>query len=95
MHSYYDPKAKRFLTPDSCFLENTYKGRALFKSADAQFSPTFNWLHEIWQEARTGYNLLVIDEIQKLENWSEIVKKLWDEDRKQFDVLKTPTVPSL
>ena len=24
--------------------------------------------------------ILVIDEIQKLENWSEIVKKLWDED---------------
>jgi predicted AAA+ superfamily ATPase len=65
------------------YLEKEFKGKSLFKSADAQLSVGFNWITDIWQEARDhNYDLLVIDEIQKLENWSEIVKKLWDEDRR-------------
>ena len=63
------------------FLENEYSGRYLFKSADAILTPDFNWLNETWQEARKGHDLIVIDEIQKIENWSEIIKKLWDEER--------------
>lgn len=58
----------------------------IFESADAVGSnPT--WLEQIWETARIQLNmspgsecLLVVDEIQKVENWSEIVKKLWDED---------------
>lgn len=32
--------------------------------------------------------LLVIDEVQKIDNWSETVKKLWDEDSRQKRNLK-------
>ena len=56
-------------------------------SADAvpAFSP--NWLEEQWniarlqmQRAESSEFLLVIDEIQKIDNWSETVKLLWDND---------------
>ncbi len=29
---------------------------------------------------RQGEHILIIDEVQKLNNWSEIVKREWDED---------------
>lgn len=43
------------------------------------------WLESEWQNARLqaqthGEYLLVIDEIQKIPGWSEVVKRLWDED---------------
>ncbi len=32
--------------------------------------------------------LLVVDEIQKIDNWSEIVKRLWDEDTRRNKNIK-------
>lgn len=59
----------------------------IFESADAVPVSNFNWLSQIWEKARLQIKtqslpelLLVIDEIQKISNWSELVKKLWDED---------------
>lgn len=56
-------------------------------SADGAGHPGAVWIEKHWEAARrtlltdgAGEMILVIDEIQKLENWSEIVKKLWDED---------------
>ena len=46
-----------------------------------------DWIHRTWDTARlklanskNNEHLLVIDEIQKIENWSEAVKKEWDTD---------------
>ncbi len=45
------------------------------------------WLVEKWQKARLAArqsdsgHILVLDEIQKIANWSEAVKGLWDTDR--------------
>ncbi len=54
-------------------------------SADAISGANESWLEEIWNaarlKARTQEFILVIDEIQKVYNWSETVKRLWDEDR--------------
>ncbi|MBR6913376.1 MAG: AAA family ATPase, partial [Treponema sp.] len=67
------------------FLER-YNGNHIYESADAISGSSQVWLEQIWNSARlkikTGSTeiLLVIDEIQKISNWSEIVKKLWDED---------------
>lgn len=45
------------------------------------------WINEIWQRERLEMQfsnqterLIVIDEVQKIRNWSEFVKKQWDED---------------
>ncbi len=59
----------------------------LFEAADAVTAGNTTWLSQIWESARikmklsgsTTY-LLVIDEVQKIENWSEIVKQQWDKD---------------
>jgi len=56
-------------------------------SADGAGSQGTIWIEKHWEVARrtviadgAGELILVIDEIQKLDNWSETVKKLWDED---------------
>ncbi len=56
-------------------------------SADGAGPQGAIWIEKHWEAARralltagAGELILVIDEIQKLENWSETVKKLWDED---------------
>ena len=54
-----------------------------------------SWIDQLWEAARfrmkqqnLGEMILVIDEIQKIPNWSESVKKLWDEDSKNLLNLK-------
>ncbi len=61
----------------------------IFESADAVPASDQTWISALWEKARLLNSnaesqdfLLVIDEIQKIDNWSEIVKKLWDEDTK-------------
>jgi uncharacterized protein len=45
------------------------------------------WLIEVWSRSRAAAkkrgqrHVLVVDEIQKIPQWSEIVKGLWDADR--------------
>ncbi|HEY8690628.1 MAG TPA: ATP-binding protein [Chitinophagaceae bacterium] len=59
----------------------------LFVSADSVAASNATWLEQQWETARiklaqheTKEFLLVIDEIQKIDNWSETVKLLWDTD---------------
>lgn len=64
---------------------------AHYISADEPSLKQADWLHAEWQKARlkavSGQPaLLVIDEVQKAQNWSEAVKLLWDEDSRN----KTP-----
>lgn len=58
-----------------------------FVSADAIAASDTVWLRQQWETARlkvkqetTNELLLIVDEIQKIDNWSETVKLLWDED---------------
>jgi hypothetical protein len=57
-----------------------------FVSADAVLTGNF-WIEQQWETARAKFKqsgarefLLVVDEIQKIVNWSEQVKQQWDED---------------
>jgi predicted AAA+ superfamily ATPase len=58
-----------------------------FASADAPDPEDVGWIYTQWQigrqAARNGGRaggLLVLDEVQKIRNWSDVVKQLWDED---------------
>jgi predicted AAA+ superfamily ATPase len=56
-----------------------------YATADAASSEDGIWIEQQWDAARfqcdqAGSWLLVLDEVQKILNWSETVKKLWDED---------------
>tara|TARA_R110002124_G_scaffold195520_1_gene362594 strand:+ start:27391 stop:28578 length:1188 start_codon:yes stop_codon:yes gene_type:complete len=66
-----------------------------FASADGVLVAQGSWIEQQWETARIKLSrsggsegLLVIDEIQKVENWSEIVKKEWDVDSKNNTPLK-------
>lgn len=60
----------------------------IYVSADAIANTDLTWLDQQWQNARLNLKtnhypelILVIDEIQKIQNWSEIVKANWDADK--------------
>ncbi|MGZ3898548.1 MAG: ATP-binding protein [Flavisolibacter sp.] len=66
-----------------------------FVSADTVAASNVVWLEQQWEAARIKMDslgasdfLLVIDEIQKIENWSETVKLLWDTDTRTKRGLK-------
>jgi len=60
-----------------------WQGPKHFASADTVLPPSTEWIVQQWNRARaaTGDSLLVLDEIQKVSSWSEVVKGLFDEDR--------------
>jgi uncharacterized protein len=67
----------------------------LFVSADAVANSGETWLEQQWEAARLRLKsteapefILAIDEIQKISNWSEVVKKLWDEDTRTKQNIK-------
>ena len=58
-----------------------------FASADAPDPEDIGWIYTQWaigrQQAKMGARaggLLVLDEVQKIRDWSDVVKQLWDED---------------
>ncbi len=68
-----------------------------YTSVSADDVPTADagWISDIWESARIAQklkkekeHLLVIDEIQKLDNWSETVKKEWDKDSRENNNIK-------
>jgi len=76
-------------------LVKKYPFDAYVVSADAIDAYNTHWLEQQWEIARIKLAqiggkelLLVVDEIQKIDNWSEIVKLLWDNDTKNYIPLK-------
>ncbi|MFN8943166.1 MAG: AAA family ATPase, partial [Pseudobdellovibrionaceae bacterium] len=52
-------------------------------SCDDDFYDGQWFLRHIQQADRDGKKILVFDEIQKLENWSRLVKSVWDNKKRQ------------
>jgi uncharacterized protein len=65
-----------------------WRGLKLYESADQPDIPTIHWIKEHWEKIRGQQKtkrtkaLLILDEIQKIPRWSEMVKRLVDEDRR-------------
>jgi len=62
----------------------------VLESADAISATNTTWLAQVWESARLRLKvsqasefLIVIDEIQKIDNWSEVVKQQWDKDTRE------------
>ena len=60
---------------------------SMYFNADAVEAGAKEWIAAKWEEARARMRfsgnkefLMVIDEVHKIENWSEQVKKEWDAD---------------
>jgi len=65
----------------------TWSHAVHFASADALAAEDRQWIRQQWEIARfklgqskSKEGLLILDEVQKVPNWSEVVKSLWDED---------------
>jgi len=78
-----------------------YEFESIVVSADAVSAASTYWLEQQWEAARIKLTqsgakefLLVIDEIQKIDNWSETVKLLWDTDSKNNIHLKVVVLGS-
>lgn len=61
-----------------------------YESADAVSPANSAWITQVWESARLRMKtsgatacLLIIDEIQKINNWSEVVKQQWDKDSRE------------
>lgn len=62
----------------------------VYESADTITATSPVWLMQVWETARLKMKasgakeyLLVIDEIHKIDNWSEVVKQQWDKDTRE------------
>ncbi len=67
----------------------------VYESADAISATNSAWLIQLWESARLRLKasgatefLLIIDEIQKIDNWSEVVKQQWDRDTRENTNIK-------
>jgi uncharacterized protein len=76
-------------------VTGTLKLPVRYASADEPTLRGAEWIGQQWQAARLeaaaggrAGAVLVLDEIQKLPNWSESVKRLWDEDTRARRPLK-------
>lgn len=61
-----------------------------FENADGVTPEDTDWIRRVWESARVSMQLLheeerllVIDEVQKIDNWSEAVKLEWDKDSRE------------
>ena len=82
-------------------LVQKYESESLVVSADAVGASNSFWLEQQWETSRIKLKqsgakefLLVVDEIQKIDNWSETVKLLWDADTKNNVSLKVVVLGS-
>ncbi len=56
-----------------------------YVSSDSQFTHHQEWLKEEWMKANLEEKsaVLIIDEIQLINGWSQIIKALWDENKRK------------
>lgn len=69
-------------------IKDKWPGSSFYEAADQPAIPMAEWIETHWNTARNasknGHSpLLILDEVQKIPGWSETVKKLVDEDKRQ------------
>ncbi len=72
-------------------LEKTLRIPCHYVSADTATLEDLTWIRAQWEIGRQKIEkeaLLIIDEVQKIPHWSDLIKKLWDEDSKNQVNLK-------
>lgn len=59
---------------------------SIYASADQPAPPDTDFIVSNWKQARaiaSDNRTLILDEVQKIPRWSEVVKSLWDEDQRK------------
>lgn len=73
-------------------MADALKKPSRYVTADLATLQDTSWLQQQWDIARElakseGKALLIMDEIQKISHWSNMVKFLWDQDHVFFGIL--------
>jgi predicted AAA+ superfamily ATPase len=68
-------------------VQRRWRGPSHYASADLPAPPDAYWIETQWRIARQAAagrrkSLLILDEVQKISRWGEVVKALYDEDRR-------------
>jgi predicted AAA+ superfamily ATPase len=75
-------------TTSALYIQDQFEQPAIYTTADEAETGGAVWIDQQWEAARLqqkqtdGIVLLIIDEIQKIDDWSQAVKKNWDQDRR-------------
>lgn len=67
-------------------LYEAWPGPKIYETADLLTPPGADWIISNWKRGSNKSCLLILDEIQKIPNWSEAVKYLFDEIRNKIDM---------
>lgn len=60
----------------------------IYESADSPVPLDYHFIEKGWQQTlATKSKLFIIDEVQKIKNWSEAIKKLWDQNSHQIKLV--------
>ncbi len=69
------------------YIKSKWKGPVHYANADLALGSETHWIISHWNRIRdqevkkNQKKLLILDEIQKIKGWSDVVKGLWDEDK--------------
>ncbi|MGM0589362.1 MAG: ATP-binding protein [Bacteroidota bacterium] len=75
-------------TTAALYIQNQFEQPAIYTTADEADMGGAVWIDQQWEAARLQQKqsgemvLLIIDEVQKIDDWSQSVKKNWDQDRR-------------
>lgn len=71
-------------------LKELLAGKGVYETADSPQTLPANLIEVWWEKALQDKNkILAIDEVQKISGWSEVIKKLWDENPHALRVILT------
>lgn len=69
-------------------IKSALSGKGLYQTADSPTPLGFDVILEWWNQAyQLPEKILVIDEVQKINGWAEVIKKLWDSDEKKIKLI--------
>lgn len=69
-------------------ISDHYSRNSHYVSADEVFNSNEEWLLEQWNYAQNNKKILFVDEIQKVENWAAVLKKLYDESKRKHQSVR-------
>lgn len=69
-------------------IKEALKGRGLYETADSPVPISYEFINKWWDNAlKTKDKILVIDEVQKIEGWAEVIKKRWDNEKVKLKIV--------
>ncbi len=63
------------------FLKQHYADGFHYYNSEEHFQSSNQWVQECWYKAQKQNKVLVIDEVQKIPDWAQVIKAMWDQQQ--------------